>query len=64
MGQLDASIVTPTYRPLQVQFGASLAAVQWMSLSYLLTLAALLGTVGRLAEAPRAASCCICTSLG
>lgn len=51
MGQLDASIVTLTYRPLQAQFGASLAGVQWVSLSYLLTLVALLVPVGRLADA-------------
>jgi EmrB/QacA subfamily drug resistance transporter len=51
MGQLDASIVTLTYRPLRTGFGASLAAVQWVSLAYLLTLAALLIPVGRLADA-------------
>ena len=51
MGQLDASIVTLTYRPLRAEFGASLAAVQWVSLAYLLTLAALLIPVGRLADA-------------
>lgn len=51
MGQLDASIVTLTYRPLRTEFGASLAGVQWVSLAYLLTLAALLIPVGRLADA-------------
>ena len=51
MGQLDASIVTLTYRPVGVEFGTSLAAVQWVSLSYLLTLAALLIPVGRLSDA-------------
>lgn len=51
MGQLDASIVTLTYRPLQAEFGASLAGVQWVSLSYLLALVALLIPVGRLADA-------------
>ncbi|MGB8962118.1 MAG: MFS transporter [Pseudonocardiaceae bacterium] len=51
MGQLDASIVTLTYRPLQAQFGASLAGVQWVSLSYLLGLVALLIPIGRLADA-------------
>jgi EmrB/QacA subfamily drug resistance transporter len=51
MGQLDASIVTLTYRPLGVEFGTSLAAVQWVSLAYLLTLAALLIPVGRLSDA-------------
>jgi MFS family permease len=47
MGQLDASIVTLTYRPLERAFGASPAAVQWVSLSYLITLVALLAPVGR-----------------
>ncbi|NMM30007.1 MAG: MFS transporter [Cellulomonas sp.] len=51
MGQLDASIVTLAYRPLRNEFGTSLAAVQWVSLSYLLVLAALLIPVGRLADA-------------
>ncbi len=36
MGQLDASIVTLTFPALQRQFGAPLAAVQWVSLGYLL----------------------------
>lgn len=51
MGQLDASIVTLTYRPLGAEFGSSLAAVQWVSLSYLLVLAALLVPMGRLSDA-------------
>lgn len=51
MGQLDASIVTLTYAPLRSEFAVSLAAVQWVSLSYLLTLAVLLVPVGRLADA-------------
>jgi EmrB/QacA subfamily drug resistance transporter len=51
MGQLDASIVTLTYRPLRAEFGASLAGVQWVSLSYLLALVALLIPVGRMADA-------------
>jgi MFS family permease len=50
MGQLDASIVTLTFPALSRQFDASLAAVQWVSLSYLLTLVALLVPVGRLAD--------------
>lgn len=50
MGQLDASIVTLTYHPLQRQFGASLAAVQWVSLVYLLTLAALLVPIGGVSD--------------
>ncbi|WP_433282983.1 MFS transporter [Pseudonocardia xinjiangensis] len=51
MGQLDASIVTLTYGPLGAEFGASLAGVQWVSLSYLLTLTALLVPIGRLSDA-------------
>ncbi|HEX4250949.1 MAG TPA: MFS transporter [Pseudonocardia sp.] len=51
MGQLDASIVTLTYQPLRTQFHVSLAEVQWVSLAYLLALAALLIPVGRLADA-------------
>jgi MFS family permease len=47
MGQLDASIVTLTYRPLEREFGATPAAVQWVSLSYLITLVALLAPVGK-----------------
>ena len=47
MGQLDASIVTLAFPALQRQFGAGLAGVQWVSLSYLLTLVALLVPVGR-----------------
>jgi MFS family permease len=46
MGQLDASIVTLTYRPMEHQFHASTAAVQWVSLSYLLTLVVLLPPIG------------------
>jgi MFS family permease len=51
MGQLDASIVTLTYGSLRQEFGTSLAAVEWVSLAYLLTLVALLIPVGRLADA-------------
>ncbi len=47
MGQLDASIVTLAFPPLQRQFGVSLAGVQWVSLAYLLALVALLVPVGR-----------------
>ncbi|KAA2264307.1 MFS transporter [Solihabitans fulvus] len=50
MGQLDASIVTLTFPALTEQFHAPLAAVEWVSLSYLLTLVALLAAVGRLAD--------------
>jgi MFS family permease len=47
MGQLDASIVTLTYRPVEQGFGVGPAAVQWVSLSYLIALVALLAPVGR-----------------
>ncbi|HEX4831256.1 MAG TPA: MFS transporter [Trebonia sp.] len=47
MGQLDASVVTVAFPALQRQFGASLAAVAWVSLAYLLALTALLVPVGR-----------------
>ncbi|MEU6170382.1 MFS transporter [Streptantibioticus parmotrematis] len=51
MGQLDASIVTLTYRSLGSDFHTSPAAVEWVSLAYLITLVALLVPVGRLADA-------------
>jgi MFS family permease len=51
MGQLDASIVTLTFPALQRDFGAGLAAVQWVSLAYLLVLVSLLVAVGRFADA-------------
>ena len=51
MGQLDASIVTLTYGSLRREFDASLASVQWVSLGYLVVLAALLVPVGRLSDA-------------
>ncbi len=51
MGQLDASIVTLTFRPMERDFSAPLAAVQWVSLSYLLVLVALLTPAGRVADA-------------
>src|SRR6201996_312110 len=46
MGQLDASIVTVAFPALQRQYGTSLAAVQWVSLAYLLVLTALLVPAG------------------
>lgn len=51
MGQLDASIVTLTFPALQTEFGAPLAAVQWVSLSYLLALVGLVAAAGRIADA-------------
>jgi len=47
MGQLDASVVTLAFPAVQRQFGAHLAAVQWVSLAYLLVLVVLLVPVGR-----------------
>jgi MFS family permease len=51
MGQLDASIVTLTFRPMEHEFAAPLAAVQWVSLAYLLALVAMLAPAGRIADA-------------
>jgi MFS family permease len=51
MGQLDASIVTLTFPALQREFQAPLAAVQWVSLTYLLTLVGLLVAAGQVADA-------------
>ena len=50
MGQLDASIVTLTFKPMERDFSAPLAAVQWVSLGYLLVLVALVTPAGRLAD--------------
>lgn len=51
MGQLDASIVTLTFPALQREFDQPLAAVEWVSLAYLLTLVGLLAAAGRIADA-------------
>jgi MFS family permease len=51
MGQLDASIVTLTFRSMEREFAAPLAGVQWVSLAYLLALVGLLTPVGRLSDA-------------
>ena len=50
MGQLDASIVTLTYGALRTEFHTSYAAVEWVSLAYLLALVALLIPIGRLSD--------------
>lgn len=50
LGQLDASIVTLALPTLQREFHASLAAVEWVALSYLLVLVATVTAVGRLAD--------------
>lgn len=51
MGQLDASIVTLTFPALQRELGAPLAAVQWVSLAYLLTLVGSVAAAGRVSDA-------------
>ncbi len=51
MGQLDASIVTITFPAMERGFGVPVAAVQWVSLVYLLGLVALLAPAGRLGDA-------------
>jgi multidrug resistance protein len=50
MGQLDASVVALTYHAIGSSFGASLRAVQWVTLSYLAVLGALLIPLGRLSD--------------
>ncbi|MBV8992580.1 MAG: MFS transporter [Pseudonocardiales bacterium] len=50
MGQLDASIVTLALPTLRREFDATLAATEWVALSYLLVLAAAVTPIGRLAD--------------
>src|SRR6185437_9178424 len=50
MGQLDASIVSLAFPTLSDQFHATLGAVQWVGLSYLLVLVVLVPAVGRYAD--------------
>ena len=50
MGQLDASIVTVALPSLRADLHASLGAVEWVSLSYLLVLVGSLVAVGRIAD--------------
>ena len=50
MGQLDASIVTLAFPTLERSFHATLSAVQWVGLTYLLTLVGLVAAFGRLAD--------------
>ena len=50
MGQLDASIVTVALPTLQRVFQASIGAVTWVGLSYLLVLVATVTAVGRFAD--------------
>jgi MFS family permease len=57
MGQLDASVVTITFPAMQHDFGVPVAAVQWVSLVYLLGLVAMLAPAGRLGDAPWPVRC-------
>lgn len=50
MGQLDASIVSLAFPTLGRHFHAGIGSVQWVGLTYLLVLIALLPAVGRLAD--------------
>jgi EmrB/QacA subfamily drug resistance transporter len=50
MGQLDASIVTLALPSLRHDLHASLAAVEWVSLAYLLVLVATVSAAGRIAD--------------
>jgi EmrB/QacA subfamily drug resistance transporter len=50
MGQLDASIVNLAYPALRHAFHASIPAVQWVGLSYLLVLVSTLIAVGRFSD--------------
>ncbi len=50
MGQLDASIAQLVLPTLEEVFRAAFSTVEWVALAYLLTLAALLAPVGRLAD--------------
>ncbi|MCU1684729.1 MAG: drug resistance transporter, EmrB/QacA subfamily [Amycolatopsis sp.] len=51
MGQLDASIVTLALPTMSRDFGVSVGAVEWVSLSYLLTVVAAVTVFGWLADA-------------
>ncbi|MFI5270163.1 MAG: MFS transporter, partial [Chloroflexota bacterium] len=50
LGQLDASIATLVLPTLEQVFQAPTAAVEWVAISYLLTLAGLVVIFGRLAD--------------
>jgi EmrB/QacA subfamily drug resistance transporter len=51
MGQLDASIVTLALPHLGRELSASVGAVEWVALSYLLVLVATVAIIGRVADA-------------
>ncbi|MEV7213571.1 MFS transporter [Kitasatospora cineracea] len=50
LGQLTASVTSLVFPALEGHFAASFAAVEWVSLAYLLVLVALLAPVGRLSD--------------
>jgi EmrB/QacA subfamily drug resistance transporter len=50
LGQLDASIASLVLPTLEDVFQAPVAAIEWVALAYLLTLAALVVPIGRLAD--------------
>ncbi len=50
MGQLDASIVTLALPSMQRHFGVTVSQVEWVALSYLLTLVGLVTVIGRVAD--------------
>jgi EmrB/QacA subfamily drug resistance transporter len=50
LGQLDASIASLVLPTLEDVFAAPVAAIEWVALAYLLTLAALVVPIGRLAD--------------
>jgi EmrB/QacA subfamily drug resistance transporter len=50
MGQLDASIVTVALPSIQRSFGASVGAVAWVGLGYLVALVASVVVIGRLSD--------------
>jgi len=50
MGQVDASIAQLLLPSLERSFGATLSAVSWVAVAYLLTMAALMPIFGRLAD--------------
>ena len=50
MGQLDASIVTLALPTLRQQFNASLGAIEWVALAYLVVLVGSVTVVGRLSD--------------
>ncbi|HLJ66695.1 MAG TPA: MFS transporter [Chloroflexota bacterium] len=50
MGQLDASIVSLALPTLRVDFHASIGAVEWVALAYLLTLVSAVVAIGRFSD--------------